>query len=160
MIPLIYLGDGNFQTASLYHAKRMDKLYGKGEVIEVEEISDRSRASHNHYFAQLTDYWQTLPESLAEDFPSMDHLRKYCLIKAGYCTQRKMHFRTNAEALEAASFISELDTYVICEVIGTQVTIWRALSQSMRAMKKTEFEKSKQDVLEVAQKLLADRRHL
>jgi len=160
MIPLIFMGDGEFRASSPYHVKRCAELYGQGEVVEVEEINDRSKASHKHYFAQLTDYWQTLPESLAQDFLSMDHLRKFCLIKAGYCTQHILRFRSKEEALEAESFISELDPYVLCEVIGTQLTVWRAKSQSMQAMKKDEFEKSKADTLDIAHKLVGDRRDL
>ena len=51
--------------------------------------------------------------------------------------------------------VSELDTYALCEVVGRTLTVWVAKSQSMKAMKKDEFEKSKADVLLVIRKMLA-----
>lgn len=155
MIPLIYTGAGEFMASSPYHRKRCEQAYGLGEIITVEPIDDRSMASHRHYFAELTDLWETLPEGLAGDFPSSEHLRKFGLIKSGYCRQRKLVLPTHEEAQEAAAMVSELDTYALCEVVGRTLTVWVAKSQSMKAMKKDEFEKSKADVLLVIRKMLA-----
>lgn len=154
MIPLIFMGDGNFQTASLYHAKRVNRLYGKGELLTVEAVSERSMASHRHYFATLNDLWETLPETLADDFPSAEHLRKFALIKAGYCKQRRLVLPTHEEAQEAAMMVNELDGYALCEVTGRTLKVWLARSQALKAMGREEFEKSKADVLEVIRKLI------
>lgn len=156
MIPLIYMGNGEFRASSPYHVRRCEQAYGQGELITVEVQDDRSMASHRHYFAQIADLWETLPETLAGDFPSSEHLRKFALIKAGYCKQTKLVLPTHEEALEAAAMVSELDSYALCEVTGRVLTVWVAKSQSRKAMKTAAlFEKSKADVLEVIRKMLA-----
>ena len=104
--PLTYLGNGQFETTSKYHA-----IYGQGEIITVEEVQERSAKSHAHYFAVITEAWRSLPEAIADDFPSAEHLRKRALIDAGYCTETRMAFKTNAEAIAAAAFVGTLDGY-------------------------------------------------
>ena len=154
MIPLIYMGDGDFRASSPYHIRRCNQLYGQGELVTVEAISERSMASHRQYFAELNDLWETLPETLAGDFPSTDHLRKYALIKAGYCKQSRLVLPTHEEAEEAALMVNELDSYALCDVAGCTLTVWVARSQSLKAMGREEFEKSKADVLDVIRKMI------
>jgi hypothetical protein len=149
--PLTYLGNGQFTTTP-YHMKRLD--YGQGEIINVEEVQERSQKSHAHYFALITEAWRTLPETLADEFPSAEHLRKRALIDAGYCTETRMAFRTNAEAVAAAAFVGTLDGYAHCSVVDRVVIVRRAESQSMKAMKKERFQRSKDDVLSVIAQLL------
>lgn len=151
--PLTYLGGGRFETTP-YHARRLDHDYGAGEIVTVQEVQERSLKSHAHYFAQLTEDWESLPEHLTDNFPSVEHLRKYALIKAGYRTETHMSFQTNAEAVAGAAFVGKLDGFAICEVRGKVVTVWQAESQSMRAMKKERFQQSKDDVLRVTSQLL------
>ena len=153
-IPLIYTGAGEFMASSPYHRKRCEQAYGLGEVVTVEVIGDRSEASHRHYFAVIADLWETLPETLAGDFPSSEHLRKYALIKAGYCKQRRLVLPTHEEALEAAAMVNELDTYALCEVSGCVLTVWVALSQRRKAMKGKMFEESKAAVLDTIRKMI------
>ena len=154
MIPLIYMGDGDFRASSPYHIRRCNQLYGQGELVTVEAISERSMASHRHYFAEVEDLWETLPETLAGDFPSSTSLRKFALIKAGYCKQRRLVLPTHEDAKEAALMINELDSYALCDVAGCTLTVWVARSQSLKAMGREEFEKSKADVLDVIRKLI------
>ncbi len=154
MIPLIYQGKGRFEAASAYHANRLESLYGAGEMVTVEEVSERSLKSHNAFFAQVADAWSTLPETLSDNFPSAEHLRKWALIKAGYRTETHLVFRTNAEAITAAAFIGNLDSYAICEVSDRLATVWRAESQSMKAMNKERFQQSKDDCLRVISNLI------
>ena len=161
--PLIYRGEGQFEAASPYHRKRVETLYGKGEMLEVEVVEDRSPASHRHYFARIAELWQNLPEWLANDFTNPTHLRKFALIKAGYCSKRIFHCRNTREAVETADYISDLDPYVICEIVGSRtspaavLTVWRAESQNMRAMKRHRFQASKTEVLEVIERMVASR---
>lgn len=152
--PLTFLGDGRFEATTKYHADRLAKLYGQGEIVTVEEVQERSLKSHAHYFAVINEAWRTLPEAMADDFPSAEHLRKWALIKAGYCTETKMVLRTNAEAIAVAAFIGQLDGFAVCQVVDRVVTVWRAESQSMKAMKKERFQRSKDDVLAVIATLL------
>lgn len=154
MIPLIYMGDGDFRASSPYHVRRCNQLYGQGELITVEAIAERSMASHRQYFAELNDLWETLPETLAGDFQSADHLRKYALIKSGYCKQSRLVLPTHEEAQEAALMVNELDSYALCEVTGCTLAVWVARSQSLKAMGREEFEASKIAVLDVIRKMI------
>lgn len=146
MIPLQYQGEGQFTTPRGF-AKRCDSELVIGETLQWEQVSDRSAASHKHYFATIADAWGNLPEALAADFPSPEHLRKHALIKAGYCDMTRLSFRSNADAIAGCAIISKLDTYSICEVSGAVVTVYRAKSQNMRAMGKKVFQESKDAVL-------------
>jgi hypothetical protein len=150
--PLTYLGNGQFTTTP-YHMKRLD--YGQGEIINVEEVQERSLKSHARYFAQLSSAWKSLPEHLADNFASADHLRKWALIKAGYRTESHLTgFKTNAEAVATAAFIGKLDGFCICEVRDRTITVYQAESQSIRAMKKERFQRSVEDVERIVSNLI------
>jgi hypothetical protein len=155
IFPLTYMGAGRFEAASPYHAKRLAEVYGQGEIVTVEEVQERSLKSHAHMFAELTEMWKSMPESITENFASIDHLRKWALIKAGYRTESHLTgFRTNAEAVATAAFIGKLDGFCICEVRDKTITVYQAESQSMRSMKKERFQQSKDDVLRVVGALI------
>ena len=153
MYPLRYLGEGGFQAPGAF-AKKLDAALVVGEVLRWEQVPERSLKSHKFYFATIADAWANLPESLVDEFPSPEHLRKYALIKSGYCTTIKLVLPTNAEAVAACAFIQASDEFVICEPIGRVATISRASSQSMRAMGKKQFEESKSRVLDVISGLI------
>lgn len=155
MIPMIYEGGGRFLASSSYHAKRCDQLFGEGQEILFTETEERSLKSHRHYFARLKELWKALPESMELDFPTVEDLRKWALIRAGYCTTRKIVCQDNKMAIETAAFIESLGTYVLVEVVMRVVTIWVPQSQSYRAMTKDTFQRSKDDVLEVVERLVA-----
>lgn len=149
MYPLQYLGDGEFKIPSKYHAKAADKALVIGEVLTWHEVQERSTKSHNHYFAMIHDAWLNLPESICEHFPNQESLRKYALIKAGYCTVKKVICSNNREANAMVALAYELDGFLICEVSDNVATVYRADSQSIKSMGKAMFQKSKTDVLEI-----------
>jgi hypothetical protein len=152
-VPLQYLGDGQFQ-AMRGHAKRCDKELTIGEVLTWEEIKARSMNSHRHYFASVHDAWLNLPEAIAGQFPTEEYLRKYALCKSGFCTMQKIVCSTEREAMQASGILHGMDTFAICEVNVNIVTIWRAESQSLKAMGKDRFQKSKTAVLEYLESLI------
>jgi hypothetical protein len=123
-----------------------------GSVIP--EQKQRSPQNHSHYFAALHDSWLNLPEAISGEFPSPEHLRKYALIKAGYCSITKMVCRFNKDAVEAANFISQIDEFALCNIAANVVTVYRARSQSYKSMGKEQFAKSKSDVLEIASSMV------
>ena len=158
--PLTYRGEGMFEASSPYHRKRVDGLYGKGEMIEVEVVEDRSPASHKHFFARVAELWQNLPEWLSNDFNNPTHLRKFALIRTGYCTKRIFPCRSTKDAVDIADWVSDIDPYVICEIVraqhgpGAVLTVWRAESQNMK-MKRHRFQQSKDDVLSFIECLIS-----
>lgn len=156
MLPLIYLGEGQFQAPRGF-AKRADRELVIGETLQWEIIKDRSMNSHRHYFALIAEAWANLPEQLAEDFPSPEKLRKWALIKAGYCTMTRIACRDNAAAVAACALLSGIDSFSICDISGSVVTVYRATSQSVRAMGAKEFQISKEKVLmQISQIIGAD----
>lgn len=153
MIPLRYDGDGAF-VAPRGFWKRCDKELVIGEVVPWERIEVRSAKSHDHFFAQVKDAWANLPEALAMDFPNFHHLRKHALCKAGYCTITKVVCADNAGAVTAASLMQGMDTYAICDIAGRVVTVYRAQSQSKKAMGAKVFQQSKEDVFAVLSQMI------
>lgn len=150
-LALRYMGDGEFRAL---HPRLADKALVIGEVHRWEIVSDRSADSHRHYFAVLNEAWQNLPEALAMDFPSPEHLRKWALIQSGYCTMTKLAFRTNADAVKAAAVMQALDDYAEIGIHENAVVMRRATSQNMRAMNRTVFQESKDKVLQAISHLV------
>lgn len=146
MIPLQYQGEGHFQAPRGF-TKRCDKDFVIGETHPWEIMPERSMKSHAHYFALVNEAWANLPEALASDFPSAEHLRKHAMIKAGYCDMTRVVCADNAGAVAAAALMQSMDTYALCEVSGRVVTVWRAKSQAIRSMGAKVFQESKDKVL-------------
>jgi hypothetical protein len=118
-----------------------------GQFYDVTLIEQRSAKQHARYFAMVKEYFHTLPESRAGDFPSEDHLRKHALIRTGYCKERKIVCADDRQALEMALLAKDLDSYCIASVEGRVCTVWTAETQNMRAMDKARFKASSDAVL-------------
>jgi hypothetical protein len=129
--------------------KRADAAFVVGEVYRLEPVEDRSAASHRHYFAAVAEAWANLPEDQAARFPTSEHLRKWALIQAGYHNRRELLASSKAEAARLAAFIEPMDEYASVTVRVGAVEVLTARSQSVRAMGKTDFQKSKDAVLEI-----------
>lgn len=153
MTPLRYLGEGQFQAPGIF-ARKLDASLVIGEVLRWEQVPERSLKSHKFYFATIADAWGNLPESLADELPSPEHLRKYALIKAGYCDMSKVVLSTNRQAIQLSAIMAAMDACAVFEVSGNVLTVWQAHSQSMKAMGKKQFEESKQAVLDVISGLI------
>jgi len=109
--------------------------------------AERSAASHRHYMAAVTEAWKNLPEHLAEEFPTPDALRRWALIRTGYCdTVKVVGHRRSMRRIEGYSVV-EVDAE------GT-MTIRTARSQSFAAMGKKEFDASKTAVLDYLASLI------
>jgi hypothetical protein len=128
--------------------KLADKAYCVGEVYWLAPHEERSTATHNHEFAWLKDAWLNLPEDLAEQIPTTEHLRKRALIDAGFYNETITDAGSNAAALRVASTMRSLDEFALVIVRGPLVVMRRAKSQSRRAMGKQEFQDSKTAIIE------------
>jgi hypothetical protein len=124
-----------------------ERQYTLGEVYRLEHREDRSAASHGHFFASLAEAHANLPDHLAERFATPDHLRKHALCMTGWRDERSIVCSSKAEARRLAAFIAPMDEYAIISVTEAVVVCWTAKSQSVRAMGKAAFQKSKDDVL-------------
>ena len=150
--PIPFRWDGEAMVA--LNGKRADEHFVIGEKYVLVEQQDRSMNSHRHYFAAVREAWQNMPEHLAEQFPTSEHLRKYALIKSGYYDAHSIVCASKTEALRVAAFIKPMDEFAVVTVQRAQVTRYTAQSQSMRAMGKKVFQESKDKVLAVTADML------
>jgi hypothetical protein len=125
-----------------------------GEIYRMVVEAERSQISHNHYFATLADKWLSLPENLAFQFATPEHLRKHALILTGYRDEKSFVCSSKAEALRLAAFLKPIDEYAIISVAECAVIMWTAKSQSRKAMGGKLFQKSKSDVLDFVDAML------
>ena len=133
-----------------FHAKRANEAFGAGEMVVMNVENERSMRSHRHYFASIKEAWDNLPErhALAPWAQSPEHLRKYALIRTGYCDIITHPCATQAEAFRWAAIIRPMDEFGLVTTRDAVVTRYVAKSQSVKAMGSKEFQKSKTDVLE------------
>lgn len=144
-IPCVWRGDA-FHPLPNFH-KLAAEHYGAGEVVDLVAVEDRSAKSHAHYFACVNEAHHNLPEELTERYPTAEHLRKWALIKTGFRDERTIVCSSKAEALRLAAFIRPMDGYAVVTVREAVVTVYTARSQSMKAMGKEEFQRSKEATL-------------
>ncbi len=154
MTPLIYQWDGGALRPIRRFEKAANEQFVVGEHYRMEPVNERSRESHSHYFAVVQNAWANLPEEWGDRFANANHLRKWCLIRAGFRTEQVAIFSTRRDAMEAAALARGSDEYQIVLVSGKTVTRYQAKSQSLRAMSRKEFQDSKEKVLHVLAKML------
>jgi hypothetical protein len=153
--PINFQWDGVAMVpASPFFARMCDKRFTVGEVYRLEEISERNMASHRHFFASIAEAWQNLPDYMSERFPTSEHLRRYALVKSGFCDQRTIVCSSKAEAQRMAAFVRPMDEFAVVTANESVVTVYTAKSQSVRAMGKADFERSKTAVLEYVASLI------
>ncbi len=140
------LEDGAFIAK---HPQRAARLYPPGTFVVMVPHEARSQKSHDHFFAIVSDAWANLPEDQVGRFGDSEHLRKWCLIRAGYRNERTMVCRSNAEALKVAAFMRPMDDFAVVTVEGAVVAAYTAKSQSMKAMGSKVFRESKDAVFGV-----------
>jgi len=153
-IECVWTGDA-FEPSTAWHRRAAASRFAQGEVIPLDVWHPRSKASHDQFFALVSEAHGTLPEHLAERFPTPDSLRQYALCKAGYCDVDTFTAASKAEALRLSAFVKRTAGEGIQVVVdGPNVTRLTPHSQSMRAMGGQTFQESKAKCLEVIADLL------
>lgn len=150
--PITYRRDGDALIPfGVGMQKRFDEDFTDGEIYRMVELEERSRATHNHYFAMLEEMFSSLPPHVREEedwAESEDAMRKHALIKTGFYNSTDYACETKAEAERWATRIKVQDDYAIVLVEGKTVRVFTAKSQSYRGMPtKGEFQRSKEAVL-------------
>lgn len=133
---------------------RVNAEFVVGEIYPLVVHEERSLASHRHFFAALHDIWLNLPDALAAQFATSEHLRKHCLIMTGFRNERKLVCSSVAEARKIAAWMRPRDEYAIVATAENVVVEWTAQSQSTKAMGKARFQESKTKVLDFASDLI------
>lgn len=152
--PIPFLWDGESMVPLPKFALKCDEQYVAGETYRLVPAGETSNATRGHYFASLNEAWKNIPENLQHEFPTMEHLRKRALIEAGYRTTREIVCASQAEAIKVAAFIQPIDEFAVVSVSGNVVIHMVAKSQSQAAMKKGEFQQSKDAVLRIVASLI------
>lgn len=144
----IYMGEGEWSPATRMVAAQADEHYVIGQPYDLAELRARSAKSHSHYFAVLHELWETLPEALAAEFPSPEHLRKFALVRCGFADETAIACASPDAALKLSAYLRKSDGYSVISVTNNTVRVWTAQSQSARDMGAATFQQSKQAVLD------------
>lgn len=157
-IAAVWTGTGLSLRASSLRA--LDERFGAGETLALEVQAMRSMNSHRHFFATIRDLWANLPERLAEApyGKSPECLRKHALIATGYADAVSVDCGTKAAAERVGAVMAAMGDYAVVSVSGPVVRRYTARSQSVRAMGRDEFQRSKDDVLGWIEALVAGER--
>lgn len=150
--PLMFAWDGEAMIPQ--RPGLADRYFVVGENYRLVIEEERSAQTHKHEFAFLADAYKNLPESVADQFPSVEHFRKRLLIDAKFYNETLIDVGTNAGAIRVAAAWRAADDFAHVVVRGGFVCIRAAKSQSRRAMKKAEFQASKQAILELASAMI------
>lgn len=152
--PLMFRWEGDAMRPKL--PKLADRYFVVGEDYRMVEEHPRSKASHDHAFAWLGEAHKNLPEHLAEQYPTPDHLRKRALIDAGFYDETVIDAGSQAAALRVAAAIRSRPGEAFSLVItrGPAVVIRTARSMARGAMKPADFQAAKQAVLDTVSAML------
>lgn len=156
MTPVIFEWSGEAMVPLRRFHNLANAEFTVGERYHMEPKEVRSLASHNHYFATLNDIWLSLPERYGDQIPSVEHMRKWALIRTGFRDERSIVCASKAEAQRVAAFLKPMDDFALVVVSEATVTVYTAKSQSMRAMGKEQFQRSKEAVLDYCQSMIEE----
>lgn len=143
--------------AFLPHNSMMDHCYStfkEGQIVTFEvyeEISDKNRS---HWHACVAEAWKNLPEQ-DERFPTPESLRKWSLIRGGYCTENSVVCDTPEQAATIAAFMGNSEGVII--VVRDNV-VKRFTAKSTKSMSKDEFQKAKTESLDIIAELIRVKR--
>ncbi len=151
----VWTEEGVFKPLTPYIGRMCDQHFTVHDQYRMVEQPERSRKSHNEFFATIKDMWASMPEHLEAEFPSPDHFRKYLLCRTGFCDKASYVAGTNAQAVALAAFLKPLDEYAIITISGKVVTMYRAHSQAFDAMAGPDFQKAKTAIYDMASIVLA-----
>lgn len=153
--PVAYVWDGssNMVVLDRFRALARRQYYAGGEYVLVP-YKQRSKESHDHYFACIKKGFDNLPEKWTyhkngkRRFDSPMHLRKWCLVKEGYADQTDVVCTTEEQAAGLVTAVRKMDPYAVMQWDGKIMSIWNAQSQDHASMGHDEFQLSKTRVLE------------
>jgi len=145
--PILFEWNGVGMVPRPMYRDRADAEFVKGEVYRLQPIEFRSKKSERHYFAVIREVWKNLPDHYADQIPSVEHLRKWALIRCGYFDLDEVACASNDDAIKVARIKKSADEYVVTSINDGVIRIYTAQSQSAQNMGKDEFQKSKDAVL-------------
>ncbi len=127
--------------------------YVVGEIYHMVAEKERSPKSHRQFFAIIKDVFDSLPDHESR-WPTVEHLRKWALIKAGYCDMQTFPCASKAEARRWAAILGSVDTYAIVIPKATIVTKYTARSIAWANMGHRDFQACKDAVFRVLSEVI------
>lgn len=142
-------------------AKICERQFHDAEEYTLVPLEPRSRASHNHFFAAISEGFKNMPASMDARWPSAEHMRKWILVETGWFDEKEFECPDEDFAKKLGTFVRTEDEFARISVHrpsgnhdSWKVIIRRAMSQSAAAMGKRDFEASKKDVLDLLEHFL------
>jgi hypothetical protein len=140
---------------TMRYANVAKRQFGDADTEHVlEQANERSMASHSQFFAAIKDYFDNIPEKMQARWPTPEHFRKWLLVECGWFDEKEFDMISEKHAKGLGTFIRTEDEYARITISGKKVIVRRAKSQSLKAMGKDDFQRSKQDVLELAEQFV------
>lgn len=161
LYPCYFDGEA-FVPSSRFHLRRAQEDFAAGEIVSLNVEKERSAKTHAHQFATISDHWSNLPESMANQpfAKSSDSLRKHALIQTGHGNCEVIVCGSKTAAERVGAYLGHMATkahgYAIVDVRDATVKVFTPHSQSKAEMGAEDFQRSKQDVLEWIEALLAE----
>lgn len=131
------------------HLQTAHQHYGEGEIVNVVAHQERSRASHNQFFALVGDVFENLSDEQRLVWPTEDALRKHVLCKVGCCDVATHVAPSGAEAVKLTQFLRSIRAGDLIVHNGSVVTVLTAWSMSYRSMDKATFQEAKDRALPI-----------
>jgi hypothetical protein len=144
--------DGAFRPQGQWEQSRCERDFAGAGLVTLTVEHERDMVSHRKQFAVVRTAWKNLPETLRdEDFAvNEDCLRKYALIRCGYCDVETALAYSKAAALELGALMGNLARqahgYCIVQTQKRAVRVWTPHSQSTRTTSAETFSEQKRDV--------------
>lgn len=146
--PTVFTWSGNEMVPMPRFKRQCDEQFLVGQEYVLTVVAARSRALHNFYFAAIAEGWNNLPETIADNFPTAEHLRAYALVATDQCTLATYECVDDKTARRLAINLRADAPFSGIKLRGEVVEVRRPISQSAKAMGKDEFEESCRKVLE------------
>ena len=131
-----------------------DAEFCVGEVYFLDVAKSRNMSAHRANFAEIAAAWKNLPEGIADQFASPEHLRARALVEAGYCTERLIDAGSKAAAERVAAYVRGAKEFAHVVTRGPIVVIKEPESQSVRAMGADRFKASMQAVQSIVASMI------
>lgn len=146
--PIAFLWTGREMVPLDRFRALANRQFRAGQEYALIPHQARSSESHRHFFSCVRKGWDNLPERIANQYPTSEHLRKWALVQEGYADEKKHVCASANEARKLAALIRTLDGYAVMKIQGSVLMIWTPMSQDENHMGHETFEKSKTVVLE------------
>lgn len=147
-IKLLYNGETFVPPIEGGWAARARRFYEVGKEYMLEEERAPSTKTRSHFHAALKEAFDNLPEKYADQFPTIEHLRKRALIQTGFSNTTSMVMESKGQAVRIAGLLRQYSSpYTVVIVRDHTILIAEAESEREIAKDKVRYQDMKNKVL-------------